>query len=288
MEWHDITDPASPELDQLAQRYGIHALHIEDCRHRNQNAKVEATEHYLFVVLKTVDLKSDEMIEIGDLDLFLGADFVITVQEAICAPARLMLDNLRRSYGQAPADQILYRVFDGIVDSYLPVLDHFSESIDTLSGAVLESPSPEVLSRIFTHRRCLVELRRILSNMRDAANHLMASDHTLLPRELWPFLRDIYDHLARNLDTVDVQRELLTSSMDIYLSSVANRTNLVMKVLTVLSTIALPALLVSSFFGMNLKGLPWADSPNGTIYAGMFMAGMTVMLLGILKIFRWL
>lgn len=288
MEWHDIQDPASPELDRLAEQHKLHPLHIEDCRHRNQNAKVEETDHYLFVVLKTVDVQPDESIEIGDLDLFLGKDFLITVQEGVCASARLLLDNLRRSHNQEPPHQLLYRIIDGIVDSYLPVLDHFSESIDTLSGEVLESPTPDVLARIFAYRRNLVQLRRVLSNMRDAANHLVGSDHALLPREIWPFLRDVYDHLARNLDTVDVQRELLTSSMDIYLSSVANRTNLVMKVLTVLSTIALPALLVSSFFGMNLKGLPWADNPNGTIYSGMLMAAMTVILMGILKIFRWL
>ena len=109
----------------------------------------------------------------------------------------------------------------------------------------------------------MIELRRVLGNMRDVASHLQRLETELIQRDLWPFLRDVYDHLARNLDMVEMQRDLLTGAMDIYLSSVANRTNQVMKVLTVLGTIALPAVVISGFYGMNTKGLPGIDSPYG-------------------------
>jgi magnesium transporter len=105
---------------------------------------------------------------------------------------------------------------------------------------------------------------------------------------MWPFLRDVYDHVARNLDTVEMQRDLLTGALDVYLSSVANRTNQVMKVLTVLGTVALPAVVVSSIYGMNVKGLPGAESPYALLIVFSLMVVTTVLLLWVLKRFRWL
>jgi magnesium transporter len=119
------------------------------------------------------------------------------------------------------------------------------------------------------------------------AAHLQRSECDLIQRDMWPFLRDVYDHVARNLDLVEMQRDLLTGSLDIYLSSVANRTNQVMKVLTFLGTIALPILVVSSFYGMNIKGLPWLDSPHGGWIVTAMMAALTVVLLIVLRLFRW-
>src|SRR5207248_10659462 len=124
---------------------------------------------------------------------------------------------------------------------------------------------------IFETKRSLILLRRVLVNTRDVAGHLQRSESPFIARDLWPFLRDVYDHVARNLDAVEMQRDLLNGALDVYLSSVANRTNQVMKVLTVLGTIALPALVISGIFGMNLKGLPWIDSPHGSTIVGGIM-----------------
>src|SRR5258705_7222314 len=118
--------------------------------------------------------------------------------------------------------------------------------------------------------------------MRDVAGHLQRLETELIQRDLWPFLRDVYDHLARNMDTVEMHRDLLNGALDVYLSSVANRTNQVMKVLTVLGTIALPALVVSGIYGMNIKGLPAAESPHGLLLVAGVMIGSTVALLYVL------
>ena len=288
MEWHDLRDPNDPLLDQLAERYQLHPLHIEDCRHRGQNAKVEEGGHYIFVVLKPVLMEPDGTLTFSDLDLFLGSDFLITVQESECEPVRKILDQFHASAASLRPDQLFYRVMDAVVDAYLPALDHFDELSDTLDVEVLERPTPEALEKIFRARRSLIELRRILANTRDVAGHLQRTDSDLIARSLWPFLRDIYDHVARNLDTVEVQRDLLSGAMEIYLSSQAQRTNQVMKVLTVLGTIALPALVISGFYGMNLQDLPGANSPHGAWLAAALMAACTLVLLGILRFFRWL
>jgi magnesium transporter len=286
MDWHQVCDPQDPELDRLAERYRLHPLHIEDCRHRGQSAKVEESRGYLFAVLKTVTA-SDGSLALGDLDVFFGRDFIITVEDPKSRSAVTPLDTLRQAAAGMRADQVFYRITDAVVDSYLPVLDRFSESIDELEDQVLDHPSPETLSRIFAIKRNLILLRRVLVNTRDVVTHLQRTETELIHRDMWPFLRDVYDHVARSLDLVEMQRDLLTGSLDIYLSSVANRTNQVMKVLTVLGTIALPALVISGIYGMNLRELPWADSPHGTVIVSGVMLATTVVLLAVLRFFRW-
>jgi magnesium transporter len=287
VNWHDLRNPADPELDVLAKRYGLHPLHIEDCRHGDQRAKVEEGADYLFVVLKPVYIDEFGELQVTDLDFFIGSDYLITVDEGACPSLRTHLDQIHGGTNQVRPDQLFYRVADGVVDRYASVLEWFNEGIDRIEDTVVESPSPETLQSIFEIKRNLVTLRRALSNMRDVAGHIQRMETALIHRDLWPFLRDLYDHLARNLDTVEMQRDLLTGAMDVYLSSVAQRTNEVMKVLTVFGTLALPALAISGVFGMNLKGLPWADSPYGAELAMLAMAASTGVLLVLLKRMGW-
>ena len=287
MIWHDLQDPNDPELDVLAEQFHLHPLHVEDCRHGKQRAKVEEGADYIFVVLKPVHVTEAGEVQIDDLDLFLGHDYVITVQAGKCPTLRAYMDQLHATSHQLRVDQLFYKIMDGAVDRYSLALDWFNEAIDSIEDTVLETPSPATLQRIFSTKRGLIELRRVLSNTHDVAGHLQRLEIELIQRDLWPFLRDIYDHLARDMDMVEMQRDLLTGALDIYLSSAANRTNQVMKVLTVLGTIALPAVVISGFYGMNTKGLPGIDSPHGTEIAAGLMLVATVGLLIILKKFDW-
>ncbi len=152
---------------------------------------------------------------------------------------------------------------------------------------MLDHPSPEALAKIFETKRALVQLRRVLVNTRDVAGQLQRIECDLIGRDMWPFLRDVYDHVARNLDLLETQRDLLNGALDIYLSSVANRTNQVMKVLTVLGTVALPAVIISSIYGMNIDGLPWKSSPHALAIVGGLIAAITAVLLVVLRAFRW-
>jgi magnesium transporter len=285
--WHDLRDANDPELDALAERYHLHPLHIEDCRHRNQRAKVEEGADYIFVVLKPVHINAAGELEVTDFDVFLGRDYLITVEEGECPSLRTNLDQLRASADRLRPDQLLHRAMDATVDAYAPVTDWFNDAIDAIEDKVLEKPSPATLQRIFELKRGLIELRRVLTNMRDVAGHLQRLESELIQRDLWPFLRDVYDHVARDVEMVEMHRDLLAGAMDIYLSSVANRTNQVMKVLTVLGTIALPAIVISGFYGMNTKDLPWIESPHATVIAAGLMIVTTAGLLLVLKKFDW-
>ena len=289
MEWHEIHDPASAELDQLAARYGLHPLHIEDCRHRDQRAKIEEGQGYLFTVLKPVRVDEEENFSSVDLDVFLGTDFVITVAETDCPEVRALMGRVHQALAnETRSDRVFHRIVDELVDSYLPLLDRLNDTIDQLEDLALESPTPDVLSTIFATKRTLIFLRGVLVNTRDVAAHLQRIEAPWISRDMMPFFRDVYDHVARNLDMVEIMRDLLAGTLDVYLSSVANRTNQVMKVLTVLGTIALPALVISGFYGMNVKGLPAADSPYGVALVLGGMALTTAVLLWVLKRLGWL
>jgi magnesium transporter len=287
MEWHNIIAANSPELDELAQRYHLHPLHIEDCRQRLESPKIEEGESYIFTVIKCVELKNGG-IDAHDISLFLGRDFLISVIEADDKDTQQRIERLRASNNHPRPDQIYYRIMDSTADAYFPVLDKFTEIIDGLEDEAMEAATPKTLSRIFEIKRVLIDLRRIFVHMRDVSAHLQRVDSPYIKRDMWPFLRDIYDHIARNLDQVEVMRDLLSGCLDVYLSSVANRTNQVMKVLTVLSTIALPALVISGIYGMNVKGLPASEAQHGLWAVLAIMAACTIGLLWMLRKFKWL
>jgi magnesium transporter len=289
MEWHNVVDPHDPQLDELAIRYHLHPLHIEDCRTQLQGAKIEDGESYIFTVVKSVCLGAENELRIFDVDLFLGKDYIITVLEKEDHHGMETLERVRSNIAnEQRSDQLYYRIIDATVDTYLPVLDKYDDLIDDLEDEALNAATPQTLSTIFDTKRNLIYLRRILANTRDVASHLQRVDSPYIARDLWPFLRDVYDHVARNLDQVEMLRDLLSGSLDVYLSSVANRTNQVMKVLTVLSTIALPALVVSGIYGMNVKGLPWSEAQHGLLAVMAIMILSTVILLWGLKKWRWL
>lgn len=275
MNWFDVPNPNSPQLDELARRFGLHELQIEDCRHRPQRAKTEEHPNYIFSVLKrlrcTTSTPGGEEFDLTfrDIDVFLGRDFTITVHENDTDLIERVRKRMQES-GQERVDRALYLLVDSIVDEYQPVLDALAEETSDIEAEVLEKPEPAMLRRIFRLKRKLIEFRRTAAGMREVVNAMMRREHGLLGDDLDPYFRDIYDHLVRTLDLIESYRDLLTGSLDIYLSAVANRTNEVVKVLTVYGTVAIPLVVITGFFGMNLN-LPWAESRFGALFAGGVM-----------------
>lgn len=287
MDWHALHEGEGAKLKELAERYHLHPLHIEDCEHGGQNAKIEDGEGYLFIILKPVFAEEDGALGFGDFDVFLGKDFLVTYEEVGCEKLRALVDK-QLANQHLPPDQLFYRILDGIVDSYVPVLEAYSEEIDGIEDQVLSDPKPDLLERIFTLKRAFINLRRILTQTRDLTGHLMRSDHENINQKLMPYFRDVYDHLSRHIETVEMSRDLLSGALDIYLSSVANRTNDTMKRLTLLSTFALPSVALTSFFGMNFEFLPLIHNPNGLIYGAIVSLSVTAILVTVLKWKRWI
>lgn len=283
LAWFDVADPASPELDELARRFELHELQIEDCRHRPQRPKTEEHDHYIFTVLKHIHDSAD--LEFDDIDLFFGPDFLISVRNADA----VVIESVRARAEQEKVDRLdrlFYMIVDQIVDGYQPVLDKLADEISEIEDVVLDRPDPATLARIFSLKRKLIEFRRIAAGMREVVNALIRREKGFLGDDLDPYFRDVYDHIIRTVDMIETYRDLLSGALDIYLSAVANRTNEVMKVLTIWGTVALPLVIITGFFGMNLK-LPWANDPHGTDYAVALMAVSTISILIYFKVKRW-
>ena len=283
LAWFDVADPASPELDELARRFGLHELQIEDCRHRPQRPKTEEHDHYIFTVLKHMHNHGE--LEFDDIDVFIGPDFLITVRSADSAifesvRARAEQENLDR------LDRLFYIIVDQIVDAYQPVLDKLADDISDIEDAVLDRPDPEMLARIFALKRKLVEFRRVSGGMREVVNDLIRREKGLLGDDLDVYFRDVYDHIIRTVELIETYRDLLSGALDIYLSAVANRTNEVMKILTIWGTVALPLVIITGFFGMNLK-LPGEGSYAGTIFVLALMTVSTIAVLIYFRMKRW-
>jgi magnesium transporter len=287
LAWYALDDPNDPKLDELAVQYHLHPLHIEDCRSHNERVKSEETGEYLFYILKYIVSVDHGELTLGTICLFVGQDYFISVRDAAHSEC-VILDRARRAPTDTPPGKLLYLILDTIVDSFFPSIDKSDEIIDMLEDRVLEEPSPRTVEQIFDQKRKLIELRRVLGNTRDACNSMLRDPTELIPSDLYPFFRDIHDHVLRLLDSVETLRDLLNNTLDVYLSSVANRTNQVMKVLTVLSTIALPGLVITSFYGMNVKGLPFQDAQYGAFYVVVAIVITTVLMLLLMRKARWL
>jgi magnesium transporter len=294
MPWYELSDAHDPKLDELAKQYNLHPLHIEDARSEDEAVKVDTAPAYTFAVFKPVRLTPDpdnpaEQIPVfTPIDIFAGKDFLITIADPTCPSTQQALERARRDGDDQHPAKLVSLILDTIVDLYFPAIDHFDDRIDELEDKVFDDPSPAILQSIFAIKRELIDLRRVLVNTRDAALHLQRDPDTIIDAKRQPYIRDTYDHVARLLDSVETQRDLLNNTLDIYLSSVANRTNEVMKVLTVLGTIALPVLAISGIYGMNLKGLPFEDSPHGAEWVGGITLIATAILLYVLRKLKWL
>ena len=295
MAWYELNSADDPKLKELAEKFGLHPLHLEDARSDDERIKVDQTATYTFAVLKPVRLVKGangiDEVAFSTIDIFAGSHdgepYFITIADPVCPSTEEALARARRDGADDKPARLLYLIVDTIVDLYFPAIDHYDDRIDELEDKVIAQPEPDTLQQVFSLKRQLIDLRRVLVGTRDATLHLQRDPQSIIDAEHQPFVRDVYDHIVRLLDSVETQRDLVNNALDIYLSSVANRTNEVMKVLTVLGTIALPAIAISGIYGMNLKGLPFEDSPHGAAYVAAMMVVFTVGLLVWFKSRKW-
>ncbi len=287
MNWYELDNALDPELDRLAARYNLHPLHIEDCRTEGERVKGDVSSRYTFTLLRTYQITAANEPESHPVCIFAGHDFCITIADRSQPAVQAALARAHHDGPGAPPGRILYLIFDAVVDSYFPALDPIDDRIDDLEDRVLD-PKPELLESIFEVKRLLVDFRRLLVNTRDASMHLQRDPASIIDADHQIFLRDLYDHIVRLIDSVESERDLLNNALDIYLSSVANRTNEVMKVLTVGSTIALPALVATGIYGMNIKGLPFTENPHGAAIVAALTAAITALMLIAVRWMGWM
>ena len=288
--WLDLDDPMSHVLDDLALRYRFHELAVEDCRHHVQLAKIDYYDGYSFILINSTHYTEKPCeVRVREIDVFLGPEYIITVHDGYSQAVDEIQKHLASNVIHLTRpDQVLHAIIDIVVDRYLPTLDHVGDTIDQVQDSLLIQPDVTLLQTIFELKRGLLQFRRAVSSQRELLNMLIRDDTPFIQHDMRIYFRDVYDHAVRAMDLVETYRDLLTGGLDIYLTQMANRTNDIVKGLTILATIMLPLTLVTGYFGMNFEYIPLLKDPNGIWYTTSFLLLVTVSMLGYFKYKKWL
>jgi magnesium transporter len=249
--WLDLTSPSHEQLKKLQELFGFHPLAVEDSEEFHQRPKIDNYGDYVFLVF--YGARADHPAEpLREVHLFISGKYVISIHRDPLPP----LDEQREQLdGQMLHSEqfLIYRVLDALTDSFFPMLSDIDDEIDQLEDAVLAHPTDQELQRLFGLKRTLVAMRKVVTPQRDifARSIDQIADLPGLQLDERDYFRDIYDHLIRISDLIDSYRDLLSGATDLYLSTISNRQNDVMKQLTIIATIFLPLSFITGFFGQN-------------------------------------
>jgi len=290
--WLNVTGIHEPKvMEQIGELYQLHPLLLEDVMNSYQKPKVEAYEDgHLFVTLKMLHLsKTDPNSIWGEhVSFVLGKDYLVSFQEQqsgdIFTP---VIDRLKASVGKtrrSGSDYLLYALMDVIVDNYFLLLENFSDQLDTMEDRVINGRHSQSLAELYALKRELTYARRLIWPLRDMLSQLVRADDPLVSKRVFPYLRDVNDHVMQIIENLDAYRELLASLVDVHLSTISNRMNQVMKILTIFSAIFMPITFIVGVYGMNFDHIPELHNPYG-YYATWVV--MIIVTLGMILYFRW-
>jgi magnesium transporter len=254
--WVDFIGEPEEQAEPILRSFGFHPLAIDDALKETHTPKVDDWGDYLYIVLSILNYKQENGMfesEIDELDVFLGKNYVITFHDQLLTAVEDTWVACQRDirHVQDGADHLLYRIVDSLVMSYMPLVEQIDAQIDQIEDRVFDRPSPEILEQIFTLKRLLLTMRRILVPQREVLNKLARDDYRVIDPKDRVFFRDIYDHLVRLHDLNESLRDLVSGAMETYLSVTNNRMNEIMKVLTIITTFFMPITFITGFFGMN-------------------------------------
>lgn len=272
---------------QIEEAFLVHPLVLEDIMNTAQRPRVEDYGDYIYIVLKMIyhDPSANKIIT-EQVSFILGTNYLISFQEVEGDIFAQIRERIRTSKGRlrkSGPDYLAYCLLDAIIDNYFVVLDEMGEKIDELQDQVLDHPTPEILARIHRTKREMIFLRKAIRPVRELVNSLLKSESMLISDATDVFLRDVYEHSIQVIEITETLRDMLSSALDIYLSSTSNRMNEVMRVLTVISTLFIPLTFMVGIYGMNFEYMPELKFHYG--YAALWVL-MGVTALGMILFFR--
>ncbi len=277
-------------MEQIGACFDLHPLVLEDIFNTDQRSKLEDYGDYLYVVLKIFSCEyngTEERIDSDQISLVLGKNFVLSFLETDDTHFGAVRERLRAGKGQirqSGADFLMYSLIDSIVDSYFVTLEQFDEKTEVLETELITHPQPSTLHSIYRLKREGVFLRKSLWPLREVISSLQRGDSPLFTRNTLLYLRDVYDHIIHIIESVESLRDLTAGMLDIYVSSVSYRISIVMKVLTVITTIFMPLTLIAGIYGMNFRHLPGLEWEWGFF---VVLGVMVTISVGMLALFRW-
>ncbi len=247
-------------IEAIGEQYGMHSLVLEDILNTGQRPKFEDLDNYIFVVVKMLNLdETRQRIQSEQLSLILGSNFIISFQESAGDIFEQIRDRIRTSKGRVRkmgADYLAYTLLDAIVDNYFLILESFGEKIEFMEEELATSPTEKTLRQIYNLKKELISLRKSVWPLRELIGNMRRSESSLINASTDIYLEDVYDHTIRVIDTVETFRDVVSGMLDLYLSSISNRTNAIMKILTIIATLFIPLTFLVGVYGMNFKYMP--------------------------------
>ena len=280
-------------LEQLGECYGLHPLMLEDILNTEQRPKTEDFREYLYIVLKMFyhDAKGGAIIT-EQISLILGRNFVISFQEGLEGDifnyVREHLKNSMSRIRKMGTDYLVYSLLDAVVDNYFVILEKLGENIESIEDELVTNPRPSTLQTIHSLKRDLILLRKSVWPLREVVNSLTRGESPLINSATLLYLRDVYDHTIQVIDTLETFRDMVSGMLDIYLSSVSNRLNAVMKVLTIIATIFMPLTFIAGVYGMNFKYMPELEWHWGYHAIMALMLVISLLMLWFFRKKKWL
>lgn len=259
--WLDLSDPNRDDFALLRDEFGFHPLAIEDVERAEMRAKIDNYDGYSLIVLFDLRLEGDRVVA-NELKLFVGRNFVITIHQA---PIR-SLSELRERWLQEPTlvephplSFLLHQISDGLVDDYFPIVDTFDERLAEVEERLFDGIARDALAGIFELRKQLITARRLVAQMRDVFNVLSRREQPFFNESTVPYFSDVYDHLLRLSDALEMQRDLVTGALESYLSIQSNQLNQTMRTLTAVTVMIMVPTLIAGVYGMNFRSMPELD-----------------------------
>lgn len=279
-------------IEKLGNCFEFHPLLMEDILNTSQRPKFEDFSNYLYLTLKMLDInRKDSSIESEQISIIIGKNFVLTFQEKEGDVFNLIRDRLRHAKGrirkQGP-DYLAYSLLDAIVDNYFAILENIGDRISGIEDEIIDNPPQHTLKTINILKQDLITIRKSIWPLRDTINGIQRSENVLIHKSSALFFRDVYDHTVQVIDTIETYRDIVSGMISIYLTSLSNRMNDVMKVLTIIATIFIPLTFIAGVYGMNFKYMPELDSPLGYPVIVISMGIIAVVMLIFFKKKKWL
>ncbi|MFH1113660.1 MAG: magnesium/cobalt transporter CorA [Pseudomonadota bacterium] len=274
-------------VEAICHHFRLHPLITEDILNTTQRPKIEDLGDYVFVVLRTLNQEIDPPgLSSEQVSMVLGPRYLLTFLEGGRNHFSEVMNRIKAGKGRIMAggsDYLAYCIVDTIVDKYFHVLEELAEKIEIVEEDVIENPTTDTIQAIHRLKTDMIFLRRSIWPAREVVSRLLSGQSSLVQEATMPYLRDVYDHSIRVIDIMETYREVVSGLLDIYLSSVSNRLNQIMKVLTIIATIFIPLTFLTGWYGMNFKAMPELESPWG--YPMVIFVAVTAVV-GMLMSFR--
>jgi magnesium transporter len=290
--WVDFSAPTAEETDRLLDGFGFHPVAVQNCREVNSQPLVHSYDGYLFMVIHAVNLQAQAaLVDTLEVDIFWGRNFVLTYHQV---PVKSIEDMRATCSEDCPllmgrgADFLVHAIVDRIIDNFSPTLDRIEYLLEELEIHIFQRPTDALLHRLLDLRQTVSYLARVASAQRDVVGRLLRGEFAPITKQAMAYWHEAYDHLVRMVQTIEAQRDLVNTARDTYISIATNRTNEILKIMTIIATVFMPITFIAAIYGMNFKNMPEVEWRYGYAFAWGLIILVTAGMIWFFRRRKWI